>query len=99
MKKDSLLINVSRGEVIDQSALVKLLKHEYYYGVILDVFEEEPLSENNPLWSMKNVIISPHVSYASEYRFKRVFDVVYDNLKRYKNRQEIKNKVDLNRGY
>lgn len=99
MKKDSLLINVSRGEVIDQSALVKLLKQEYYYGVILDVFEEEPLSENNLLWSMKNVIISPHVSYASEYRFKRVFDVVYDNLKRYKNRQEIKNKVDLNRGY
>lgn len=99
MKNDSLIINISRGEIIDENSLIELLKQEYFYGAVLDVFEEEPLSKDNPLWQMDNVIISPHVSYASEYRFKRVFNVIYDNLERYKQGEELRNIVDLDRGY
>lgn len=80
MKNDSVLINVSRGAVIDESALVNALREGKFLGVALDVFEEEPLPENNPLWDFENVIITPHISFVSDKVNERLFDLIFKNL-------------------
>jgi len=99
MKKDSILINVSRGKIIDQKDLIRLLAEGHFYGAALDVFENEPLEKDSLLWEMENVIISPHVAYASEYRFDRVFNVICQNLKRFKNKKKLHNIVEMIKGY
>ena len=99
LKKGACLINIARGSVIDQDALIKILQEERIRGAALDVFEEEPLGEENPLWSLKNVIITPHNSWISEMRNERRFNIIYDNLKRYISGEKLNNIVDIDRGY
>ena len=65
MKDNAVLINVSRGGIIDETALIESLKEDKFLGVALDVFEEEPLNES-PLWDFENVIITPHNSFVSD---------------------------------
>ncbi len=79
-KKNSVLVNISRGAVVNESALLKFLKNGSLYGAVLDVFEEEPLSAENPLWDMENVIITPHNSFVGEGDKKRLFDLICKNL-------------------
>lgn len=99
MKWDSVLINVSRGNIIDENALISKIKEGKFMGVALDVFEHEPLPRDNPLWGFENVYISPHNSWISDMRNERRFKIIYDNMKRYKEGKELINVVDLNRGY
>lgn len=99
MKDSARLINVSRGNVIDERAMTKALKDKAIAGAALDVFEEEPLSVDSELWDMDNVYISPHNSWISERRDARRFDLIYENLKAYIEDKPLKNVVDIRRGY
>lgn len=80
LKKSAVLVNISRGAVIDTSALEKVLKEQKISGAVLDVFENEPLEKDSPLWDMDNVIITPHNSFVSEQNSKRLSDVIIKNL-------------------
>ncbi len=86
MKEGSLLINVARGGLIDENALVSVLKQGKIHAA-LDVFEEEPLCENSPLWSLPNVSISPHNSFVSDGNDKRLKDLIFENLTTYMERR------------
>ncbi len=79
MKEKSVLVNVSRGGVVDSKALVEALNGKLY-GAVLDVFENEPLDDNSPLWDMENVIITPHNSFVGEGNHSRMLEVIFSNL-------------------
>lgn len=80
MKDDCVLINVSRGEIIDEVALSEGINQHKFLGVALDVFGKEPLSKGSPLWSFENVIVTPHNSFVSDSISTRMFDLIYKNL-------------------
>ena len=82
MKQGSLLVNVARGALIDEKALIRCLKEEKLRGAALDVFETEPLPEESELWEMSGVIISPHNSFVGDQIRERMFDLICENLKR-----------------
>ncbi|MGB7604029.1 MAG: phosphoglycerate dehydrogenase [Lutisporaceae bacterium] len=98
-KNGASLINISRGSVIDESALAEALKKGNLRGAALDVFEEEPLSKDSPLWELDNVIITPHNSWLSEMRNERRYSIIYQNLKSFINKEKLKNVVDIDKGY
>ena len=83
MKKGSILVNIARGAVVEEKALQKALD-EKLFGAILDVFEEEPLSTDNPLWEKENVIITPHNSFVSDGNGDRLYQVIIGNLEGHK---------------
>ncbi|WP_026572825.1 NAD(P)-dependent oxidoreductase [Bacillus sp. UNC438CL73TsuS30] len=85
MKKNSILINVSRGGVINEDELIKVLKEEKFLGVALDVFEEEPLPVESPLWDFNRVIVTPHNSFVSEKTNERLFTTLEKNLQEFIN--------------
>lgn len=99
MKTKSVLVNVSRGKILDEKALIKYLESGHLLGAALDVFELEPLPSSNHLWLLDNLIITPHVSYRSDIGNQRVFKIVFENLIRYKNGEELINKVDYTKAY
>lgn len=82
MKKTSVLVNIARGSQVDQEALIEALKNKDIEAAILDVFAEEPLSENNELWILDNVLITPHSSYIGENNGKRLWEVIKHNLRK-----------------
>lgn len=82
MKQGSLLVNVARGALIDEKALIRCLKEKKLRGAALDVFETEPLPEESELWEMPGVIISPHNSFVGDQIRERMFDLICENLKR-----------------
>ena len=82
MKNNSVLVNVSRGGVIDEVALVEAMQEGKFLGVALDVFEEEPLGEDSLLWGFENVIITPHNSFVSDKVGERLFGLMVYNLER-----------------
>lgn len=79
LKTGAVLVNISRGAIIDSSALIQNLNK--LRGVVLDVFEEEPLSEESLLWEAENVIITPHNSFVGENNQKRLLEVIVENLR------------------
>lgn len=83
MKEQSVLINVSRGGVIDELALIDTLKSKRILGAALDVFEEEPLMNSNELWNLDNVVITPHNSFISDLINTRLRRLVISNLIKY----------------
>ncbi|MDO9628332.1 MAG: D-2-hydroxyacid dehydrogenase [Acholeplasmataceae bacterium] len=95
MKSTAILINVARGEIIDQKALIEALENKKIRGAGLDVTTPEPLPENDLLWSTRNVFITPHNSSASPYVHQRLMDEVSDTLDRYINHLELDNIVKL----
>jgi len=99
MKQDAILINVSRGGIILEQALVKALKEGRIGGAGLDVFEEEPLPPSSELWCMENVIITPHVAGSTPHYWARVCDIFCENLRRYSSGQPLINLVDKRAGY
>lgn len=99
MKKNSVLINVSRGSIIDEKVLIQHLQENKEMVAALDVFEEEPLPSDHPLWEMDNVFITPHNSWISEMRNERRFRIIYENLKRYIEGEPLVNQVNIQKGY
>jgi phosphoglycerate dehydrogenase-like enzyme len=98
-KKGACLINISRGNVIKESALIEALNIGSLRGAALDVFEAEPLPVDSPLWGLDNIIITPHNSWISEMRNERRYNIIYNNLKRYINGEKLMNIVDIEKGY
>lgn len=80
IKDNAVLINVARGGIINESALIDALNEGKFLGVALDVFEDEPLGES-PLWNFNNVIITPHNSFVSDLINQRLYSLIYNNLK------------------
>jgi phosphoglycerate dehydrogenase-like enzyme len=99
MKSDAIVINVARGGVIDQAALIDALRAGTIGGAGLDVFAEEPLLADSPLWTLPNVIISPHVSGFTPHYDARAMTLFAENLRRYVKGEPLLNVVDVNRGY
>ncbi len=99
MKDGSVLINVSRGNIINEKDLIRKINEDKFMGVALDVFDHEPLSKDNSLWEYENVYITPHNSWVSQMRNERRFTNIYENMKRYIESEDLINVVDLNRGY
>ena len=87
MPDHCVLVNLSRGAVIDEAALVLALQNGKFHGVALDVFEKEPLPLDNPLWDFNNVIITPHNSFISDLIHQRLYTLVYENLKQWINKK------------
>lgn len=80
-KNDAILVNIARGAVVNEDDLINALKANKLGGAVLDVFENEPLSEESELWNLKNVIITPHNSFISPKNNERLYKVVYNNIK------------------
>lgn len=93
MREDSYVINVSRGPVVDESALEAALEAGEIAGAGLDVFEEEPLPEDSPLWDHEDVIISPHKGSATNRYHLDIADLVIENIDRIKNDEDLVNRV------
>ncbi len=83
MQQGSVLVNIARGPVVDESALIQSLSSGHLGGAVLDVFEEEPLSATSPLWDMDNVILTPHNSFVSNRNSDRLEGLIVDNLNEY----------------
>lgn len=97
MKEGACLINVGRGKILDEEDLLKYASK--FRAVALDVFQEEPLSENSKLWELDNIIITPHNSWVSEQNSIRSFNLFYNNLKKYISDKEPENIVKIEKGY
>jgi len=93
MREDAVLINISRGEVVDERALVEAIETGEIRGAALDVFEEEPLPPESPLWGMEEVYVMPHVSGAFRDYYLKVADLVRENLSRIEDGRSLVNQV------
>ena len=101
MKSSAIVINVGRGPVIDEAALIDALQSKKIGGAALDVFEEEPLSPESPLWDMKNVLISPHCTDRTENPdwLDLSMQFFLENFERYRKGERLENIVDKKAGY
>jgi phosphoglycerate dehydrogenase-like enzyme len=99
VRSSAILVNVARGAVIDEPALVRALSEGRLAGVALDVFEEEPLPAESPLWGMPNVLVSPHSASTIPGENARIVDIFLDNLGRYLEGAPLRNEFDRERGY
>jgi phosphoglycerate dehydrogenase-like enzyme len=93
LPREARLINIARGEIVDERALVEALRNGRLAGAYLDVFEKEPLPEDSPLWDMPNVIVSPHNSGAASGNDERVYEVFLENLARWHRGDALLNEV------
>jgi phosphoglycerate dehydrogenase-like enzyme len=92
-------VNVARGGVLDEEALAGALASGRLRGAGLDVFSREPLPPGSPLWTLPNVLITPHVSGASHRFWRRQTDLIVENLRRYTAGRPLLNTVDKKSGY
>ena len=99
MREDAWLINIARGRLIDELALRRALESGWIGGAVLDVFSEEPLGPESPLYRTPNLIITPHTSWASDRVVERTVDLFVENLRRDREGQPLRNLVDLEAGY
>ena len=99
MKPTAFLVDVSRGGVVDHEALIPALKDRKIAGAALDVYPEEPLPADSPLWKLPNVILTPHISGNTVHYNERAIDLFIENLQRYLNSLPLYNLIDLERGY
>jgi phosphoglycerate dehydrogenase-like enzyme len=93
LPKGATVLNIARGEVIDEAALIAALQSDHLAGAYLDVFEQEPLPAASPLWDLPNVIVTPHNSSSSIGNEKRVFDCFVRILEQWKNSAPMTNEV------
>lgn len=99
MKPTTVIINIARGAIIDEAALVRALKEGWIAGAALDVFEQEPLPTESKLWGLENVIVTPHISGGTPRYMELAVELFCDNLRRYLAGEPLRNVVDVNRGY
>ncbi len=99
MKPDSRFLNLGRGESVDEDALIAALQHTRIAGAMLDVFNNEPLDPDRPIWAAPNIVISPHTSsYYAEYE-EDIAHQFLDNLARFRRDEELVNVVDKSVGF
>lgn len=99
MKPSAFLVNIARGSILDEDALIAALQNGRIAGAGLDVFAREPLPPESPLWRMPNVIVSPHISGLTASYSRRFTDILLDNLARYRAGEPLRNVVQAERGY
>ncbi|MDZ7291388.1 MAG: D-2-hydroxyacid dehydrogenase [candidate division KSB1 bacterium] len=99
MKPSAYLINVARGDLVDEAALLEMLRARKISGAVLDVFQTEPLPEDHPFWEMDNVLVTPHISGNFEEYVERIGGQFAENLARYVRGEALLNVVDKERGY
>ena len=99
MREDAWLINIARGRLLDELALRRALEAGWIGGAVLDVFSEEPLPQDSPLYATPNLVITPHTSWASDRVIGRSVDLFVDNLRRDVAGEPLRNLVDLDAGY
>ena len=99
MKKDAWLINVARGRLIDDTALIRALRDNRIGGAALDTFRDEPLPQGSPYWDLPNVILTPHTAWSSARVLDRSIDLFCDNLVRFSRGEPLRNVVDPEAGY
>jgi phosphoglycerate dehydrogenase-like enzyme len=99
MKPTAYLINIARGAIVDEAALVRALREGWIAGAGLDVFEKEPLPAESPLWNLENVLMSPHVAGDTPCYDERAVALFAENLARYLAGQPLLNLVDKAKGY
>jgi phosphoglycerate dehydrogenase-like enzyme len=98
MQPGSVLINLSRGTIVDESALVKALTLGPLRGAVMDVFAQEPLPKESELWDLPNLVITPHTGDIEGWK-ERVADLFCENLARWRASEPLRNVVDPERGY
>jgi phosphoglycerate dehydrogenase-like enzyme len=99
MKPTACLINVGRGPLIDEAALIHALREHHIGGAALDVFDEEPLPADSPFWDLENLLITPHTAGVSEKMWDRHYDLFSENLRRYLSGQPLLGLVNKYLGY
>jgi phosphoglycerate dehydrogenase-like enzyme len=99
MKPDGYLINVGRGPLIDEAALIEALRERKIAGAALDVFDKEPLPADSPLWDLENLLITPHTGGMTEKMWERHYTVFAENLRRFMVGQLLLGVVDKQAGY
>lgn len=100
LPKDAIVVNVGRGTLLDEEALVRELRSGRLRGAVLDVFRDEPLAPTSPLWQLRQVLLTPHVAAVSPRRFwDRQLDLLTDNWQRYAKGERLRNVVDKTAGY
>lgn len=99
MKSTAFIVNIARGGIINEPALIRALKENWIAGAGLDVFEKEPLPADSELWKLENAIIAPHVSGATPHYDSRATDLFCENIRRYMRGEELLNLVNTAKGY
>lgn len=99
MKPESVLINLGRGPVVDEPALLHALRENWIRGAVLDVFDEEPLPEDHPLWAMDNVLLSPHCSDNTTTWLYDAMELFLENYSLFAKGEQLKNISDKKAGY
>ena len=99
MRREAVLINIARGNLIDEDALIHALGSGRIRGAGLDVFTQEPLPADSPLWAMRNVLILPHVSSTTRAFWRREADLILHNMQAYFAGQPLRNVVNKHAGY
>ncbi len=99
MKKDAVMINMGRGQTVNEIDLLHALKNKLFRMYISDVFKVEPLPESHPFWSLENLVITPHMCGPNIYYMQKAYPIVKDNLIRYKNSQPLINLYQFDAGY
>ena len=99
MKSDACLINVGRGAQVDEGALVEALRAGRIAGAALDVFAHEPLPTDSPLWSVQNLLITPHTAGLTEKLWLRHYELFSKNLRHYIAREPLEFVVNKQKGY
>lgn len=99
MKETAVLINMGRGPLVEEEALLEALRSKRIRGAGLDVFSKEPLPPEHPLWDMENIILTPHTGGFSPETEIRAVELIADNVLRFRRGDPLRNTVDLERGY
>ena len=99
MKQESWLINVARGRLVDDTALIRALRDHRIGGAALDTFRDEPLPPSSPYWDLSNVILTPHTAWSSARVLDRSVELFCDNLVRFSRGEPLRNVVDPSAGY
>src|SRR5207244_752134 len=99
MRPGAVLINIARGSVVDEPALIAALQSGHLGGAALDVFATEPLPADSPLWDMPHVLITPHSMSTATCENERLTALFADNLRRYLAGEPLRNVIDKARGY
>jgi phosphoglycerate dehydrogenase-like enzyme len=99
MRPGAYLVNIARGGIVDEAALIQALREGWIAGAGLDVFEEEPLPADSPLWDLENVLMSPHVAGFTPRYDERAATLFAENLARYLAGERLLNLVDKEQGY